>query len=65
MGDCKAVGGGVHELRCFFGSGYRLYFAEAGANEIVLLLGGDKQIQPRDIRTAQSYWVTYKSKRQS
>jgi putative addiction module killer protein len=60
-GDVKPVGGGVNELRFFFGSGYRIYFAEDGDTLIVLLCGGDKGSQQQDIQQAQIYWQEYQS----
>ncbi|MBT3391762.1 MAG: type II toxin-antitoxin system RelE/ParE family toxin [Chloroflexi bacterium] len=60
-GDYKMVGGGVHELRFFFGPGYRVYFGEDGDKIVVLLIGGDKNSQRRDIQQAQSYWKEYLS----
>jgi putative addiction module killer protein len=58
-GDYKSVGAGVNELRFFFGAGYRVYFAEDGDIIVVLLCGGDKDSQPRDIQRAQAYWQEY------
>lgn len=54
LGDCKAVGEGVSELRFDFGPGYRVYFCERGAEVVILLGGGDKGSQSRDIRAAQA-----------
>jgi putative addiction module killer protein len=59
-GDHKNVGEGVYELRFFFGSGYRVYFAEDGDTIVVLLLGGDKGSQNKDIAKAQGYWQDYR-----
>lgn len=51
-GDVKAVGEGVSELRIDYGPGYRVYFAQQGPFLAVLLTGGDKRTQRRDIATA-------------
>ncbi len=61
-GDCKAVGGGVFEMRFFFGAGYRVYFGQDGNTLVVLLCGGDKGSQRDDIRKAQEYWKEYLSR---
>jgi putative addiction module killer protein len=53
FGDVKAVGEGVHELRMFFGPGYRAYFVQRGDAVIVLLAGGDKDSQAGDIARAK------------
>jgi putative addiction module killer protein len=52
-GDAKGVGDGVFELRIHHGPGYRVYFARRGDTMIVLLCGGDKGSQRRDIATAK------------
>ncbi len=53
FGDCQPVGEGVHELRMFFGPGYRVYFARQGGIVILLLAGGDKDSQAGDIALAK------------
>jgi putative addiction module killer protein len=54
FGDAKHVGEGVTELRVHFGPGYRLYVTQRGAMLVVLLCGGDKSSQERDIERARS-----------
>ena len=53
LGDWKSVGDEVSEMRVDFGPGYRLYFTRRGCLLIVMLAGGDKSSQARDIRRAQ------------
>jgi putative addiction module killer protein len=52
-GDVRAVGEGVSELRIDYGPGYRVYFQQRGNTIAVLLCGGDKRTQDRDIKTAK------------
>ena len=60
LGDCKPVGEGVMEFRLAFGPGYRIYFAQAGNVLVILLCGGNKRTQTRDIAAAKQYWQSYK-----
>lgn len=60
LGDCKPVGEGVSELRVDYGPGYRVYFGQKGRTLVVLLCGGDKRTQDRDIRLAKQYWREFK-----
>ena len=53
VGDAKSVGNGVHELRMQFGPGYRVYYKWYGAVLVLLLTGGDKDSQARDIERAK------------
>ena len=53
FGDCKSVGGGVEELRVDFGPGYRVYYGREGSLVVILLGGGTKRTQARDILRAQ------------
>jgi len=54
LGDAASVGGGVSELRIHFGPGYRVYFCRRSAEVVILLRGGDKGSQARDIRAAKA-----------
>lgn len=54
LGDTKPVGGGVFELRIDHGPGYRVYYIELAGTLVILLCGGDKDTQQRDIGWAQS-----------
>ncbi len=54
-GDWKPVGDGVYEIRMRFGSGYRVYFTEFSNIVVLLLCGGDKSTQKKDINLAKEY----------
>jgi putative addiction module killer protein len=60
FGDCKSVGKGVNELRVDYGPGYRLYFGKAQKTTVILLCGGSKKSQSKEIQLAQAYWADYK-----
>ncbi len=59
IGDYKSVGDGVFELRIDYGSGYRVYFGREEKTLVILLCGGDKGNQRRDIATAKRLWADY------
>jgi putative addiction module killer protein len=61
--DVKSVGEGVLEYRIDFGPGYRVYFGRDGEALVILLTGGTKRRQQRDIDTAHAYWLAYKTSR--
>jgi len=63
FGDSKALGQGVCELRVDYGPGYRVYFGRDGRQIVVLLVGGDKRTQSKDIATAQQFWADYKARK--
>lgn len=60
LGHAGSVGEGVHELKIDYGPGYRVYCGFAGATIVLLLLGGDKASQSKDISRAKEYWKTFK-----
>lgn len=56
FGDCKPVGEGIHELRIDYAKGYRIYFKERDGKIILLLVGGEKSTQQKDINKAKEIW---------
>lgn len=56
FGDCKPIGNGISELRVNFAKGYRVYFKEQDGRIIILLVGGDKSSQQKDIKKAKEVW---------
>ena len=63
LSNAKSVGGGVSEYRIDFGPGYRVYFGKDGDTLIILLGGGTKKRQQRDIEAAQDLWREYKQRK--
>ena len=61
LGDWHSLGDGVFELRFFFGPGYRVYFTKRGESVIILLAGGDKGTQERDIEKARQIAKEYEN----
>ena len=59
LGDCKHAGAGVREARIDFGPGFRIYFGMEGRNLVLLLCGGAKGTQSRDIDQARKFWLDY------
>lgn len=62
LGDHRSVGQGVWELRIHYGPGYRVYYGEDGGKIILLLCGGAKRSQKKDIRSAHKLWSDYRRK---
>ena len=62
FGDCNPIKGisGLYELRIHFGPGYRIYFGKMKDTVVIILCGGDKRSQKRDIKKAMEYWQLYK-----
>jgi putative addiction module killer protein len=63
FGDSKPVGGGVLELRIDYGPGYRVYYGRDGERLVVLLAGGSKRSQAKDIAESKARWSHYKKER--
>jgi putative addiction module killer protein len=62
LGDCKPVGEGVIELRVHVGAGFRVYCGQHGKSIVILLCGGDKSSQPKDIKKAKELWAEWKQR---
>lgn len=61
-GDCESVGDGVFELKIHYGPGYRIYFSEQEHTIVLLLLGGSKRTQAKDIKKAKQYWAEFRGR---
>jgi len=59
FGDCKPIGEKFFELRLFFGSGYRVYYGILADKIVLIISGGDKSTQTKDIKKAKKLWATY------
>jgi len=62
FGKIRSLGHGVYEIKVDHGPGYRLYYAMTGVTIVLLLSGGDKSTQKRDIDTAAQYWRDYQER---
>ena len=65
LSNVKGVGAGVQEFRIDFGPGYRVYFGKDGDRLVILLAGGAKSRQQKDIAAAQKRWADYKKRKKS
>jgi putative addiction module killer protein len=63
LSNAKRVGSGVHEYRIDFGPGHRVYFGRDGDQLVILLGGGTKKRQEKDIQAARAYWADYKRRK--
>jgi len=60
FGNCEPVGEGIRELKVNYAKGYRVYFKEINGKIIILLIGGDKSTQQKDIKKAKEIWKELK-----
>ena len=60
FGDCKSIGDGIQEMRINFSKGYRIYFKEKGRKIVLLLAGGVKSTQRKDVKRAKEIWKKIK-----
>lgn len=61
--NTEGIGGGVFEYKIDFGPGYRVYFGKHGERIVIILGGGTKKRQQRDINAARAYWQDYKARK--
>lgn len=61
--NVNRIGGGIHEIKIDFGPGYRVYFGLDGSEIVILLAGGSKKRQDKDIETAQKRWAGFKARK--
>ena len=62
FGDCKSIGNGIYELRIHYRPGIRIYYSKIGMKVVLLLCGGDKSSQKKDIKNAQAFLEDYKDR---
>lgn len=65
FGDVEPIGEGLSELRIHYGPGYRVYYGKEGQHIYLLLCGGDKSTQSKDIKRAKAYWQSHKQRKHS
>jgi putative addiction module killer protein len=63
LGDCQPIGEGLSELRIHYAKGYRVYLKMYKKHMILLLAGGDKSTQTKDIQKAKQLWIQYQTER--
>ena len=63
FGDSEPVGDGLSEVKIHYGPGYRVYYGKEGPDAYVLLCGGDKSTQSKDIKRAKTYWQEHKRRK--
>ena len=65
VSNVQSVGGGVFEYKIDFGPGYRIYFGQDGNTLVILLCGGTKKTQQKDVDRAKDFWQEYKARKKS
>ena len=60
LGRCESLGQGIFELKIDYGPGYRIYFGYKNLQIVLILLGGEKSTQRKDILKAQAFWTDYR-----
>ena len=65
FGDVKPIGDGLSELRIHYAAGYRVYYGKEGEQIYLLLCGGDKSSQQKDIKLAKRYWQEHKRRNEN
>ena len=65
FGDSQSIGDGLSELRIHYGPGYRVYYGKEGQQIYLLLCGGDKSSQSKDIKKAKACWKNHKRRKQN